>query len=165
VSCILPWKMTMTTRRTLSLTKSITTQRVIVFHHRGPACDEPGTCPPGLHHYYEYAIDTQWNLNGLPEVADSANSCAFTRTPGVASKTFFGLNNFIIIPAQSNAQIMNEYNYVSDRIETCSSLNDDLDVNFIYVDFWNEGDLPRLVQERNTAMALRRRLEEGEKDA
>jgi hypothetical protein len=143
----------------------ITTQRVIVFHFRGPSCDEPGSCPPGLHWYNRYAIDTQWNLNSLAAVANSANSCTFTRTPGAASKTFFGLNNFISIPTQSDAQTMNEYNYISDRIETCSALNDDLEVNFVYVDFWSEGDLPRLVQERNAAMALRRRLEEGENDA
>lgn len=57
---------------------------------------------------------------------------------------------------------MNEYNYASGRIDTCSSLNGDMDVNFIYVDFWSEGDIPRLVQERNTAMALQRRLETSE---
>lgn len=132
---------------------------MIVFHYRGPSCDEEGACPPGFHWYYRYAVNTQWNLNSLDAVADSANSCAFETSPGVASKTFFGLNNFITIPIQSNAEIMNEYSYVSNRIDTCSSLNDNLDVNLIYVDFWSEGDLPRLVQERNAAMAVRRRLE------
>ena len=55
---------------------------------------------------------------------------------------------------------MNEYDYIVNRIQECSSINGDLDVNFVYVDFWHEGDLPRLVQERNAALAMSRRLQQ-----
>lgn len=46
---------------------------------------------------------------------------------------------------------MNEYDYISSRIDECSAINDDLEVNFVYIDFWSQGDLPRLVQDRNIA--------------
>ena len=134
-------------------------KRVIVFQFRGPDCNETNVCPPGFHQYSEYAVDTQWNQDSLDAVANSAVSCAFTTTPGPYSTTFFGLNNFITIPSQDVAATMNAYDYASNRIDTCSSLNGNLDVNFIYSDFWNEGDIPRLVQDRNTAMLQRRRLE------
>lgn len=113
-----------------------------------------------MHWYWRYASNTQFELSTLEDVADSANSCTFQRTPGIYSKTFFGLNNFVSIPSQSTASVMNEYDYIANRIQTCSALNDDLDVNFVYVDFWSEGDLPRLVQDRNRAMALARKLEQ-----
>jgi hypothetical protein len=113
-----------------------------------------------LHWYWRYASNTQFELANLDEVADSATSCSFTRTPGAYGKTFFGLNNFISTPSSSAATVMNEYDYIANRIQECSSINGDLDVNFVYVDFWDEGDLPRLVQERNSALALARRLQQ-----
>jgi hypothetical protein len=99
-------------------------------------------------------------MSSLDDVADSATACMFTRTPGTYSKTFFGLNNFLSTPDAATAEIMNEYDYMANRIQTCSALNEDLGVNFVYVDFWHEGDLPRLVQDRNSARVLARRLQD-----
>ncbi len=134
-------------------------QRVIVFQFRGPACDETEPCPPGIHPYYRYAINTQWNLANLNAVANSTFACTFAQAPEALGKTFFGLNNFVSPPVQSSARKMNEYDYVANRIDTCSSFHGGLEVNFVYIDFWSEGDVPRLVQERNAAKVLRRKLE------
>lgn len=133
-------------------------QRLILFHSRGPSCDEQAPCPPGLHPYDKYAVNTQWQLENLDAAANFESSCTLTDTPSNET-TFFGLNNFVIPPVESSAQIMNEYNYLTNRMEACSTFNGGLDVNFVYVDFWSEGDLPRLVQDLNAAKASLRRLE------
>eukprot|EP00934_Nitzschia_sp_Nitz4_P004191 Nitzschia sp. Nitz4//scaffold347_size17400//13144//14360//NITZ4_008837-RA/size17400-augustus-gene-0.36-mRNA-1//-1//CDS//3329548672//4181//frame0 len=132
-------------------------QRLILFHFNGPTCDEGSECPSGMHYYYRYAVDTQWNLASIDEVNDEETSCTFGQTPGLLSKTFFGLNNFVSVPTQSAAQTMNQYDYIADRMDTCSGLNDDLEVNFVYVNYWSEGDLPQLVQDRNAERAAQRR--------
>jgi hypothetical protein len=128
-----------------------------MFHYRGPSCDEPNSCPRGLHWYHRYAIDTKWEFPTLADIRATSTSCSFTRNPGNASKTFFGVNNFVTPPAQASAKTVNEVEFAKNRIETCSQLNENLDVNFIYADFWSEGDLPRLTQEHNTELAARRR--------
>ena len=108
--------------------------------------------------YYRYSINTEFELSSLDQVANSTYSCSFAQTPQTLGTTFFGLNNFVTMPTQSAAQTMNAYDYLANRIDTCSSFHNGLDVNFVYVDFWNEGDLPRLVQERNSALAMQRKL-------
>lgn len=138
-------------------------QRVIVFHFQGPACDDTDPCPPGIHPYYRFTSNSQWNLQNLNQVANSTFSCSFTQIPQPLGTTFFGLNNFVVPPVQSSARTMNEYEYLANRIETCSNFHDGLDVNFVYVDFWNEGEVPRLVQDRNAAKALRRKLSQSHK--
>lgn len=114
-----------------------------------------------MHWYWTYAVNTQFELADLEEVADNATACSFTTEPGTYGKTFFGLNNFISSPSPTAAATMNEYDYIANRIQTCSSINGNLDVNFVYVDFWHEGDLPRLVQDRNSALTLARKLQEA----
>lgn len=108
--------------------------------------------------YYKYAINTQWDLGSLNQVANSTFSCSYAQTPETLGTTFFGLNNFLSMSTESTAKTMNEYSYLSNRVDTCSSLHNGLDVNLVYVDFWNEGDLPRLVQERNSALTMQRKL-------
>lgn len=94
----------------------------------------------------------------MDAVNDNENSCVFAETPGLLSKTFFGLNNFVSTPTLAAAQTMNTFDFIQNRIEACSTLNDNLDVNFVYVNYWSVGDLPQLVQEKNTALAARRKL-------
>lgn len=127
-----------------------------MFHYNGPLCDQSGQCPDGLHYYRDYAINTDWEFESLTEVRATSTSCKFSRTPGVASKHFFGVNSFVTPPDQSAARTVNSYDFAKLRMETCSDLNEYLDVNFIYADYWSEGDLPRLTQEHNTALAGRR---------
>jgi len=133
-----------------------TNKRVLMFHYNGPTCQQPGECPDGLHHYWDYAIDTPWNFQSLSAIQATSESCAFRRAPGLAGKTFFGINNFISPPDQAEAKTVNEYEFAKNRIATCSDVNEGLDVNFIYADFWSEGDLPRLTQEHNAGLVSRR---------
>ena len=128
-----------------------------MFHYNGPQCDESGNCPGGLHNYWDYAVNTDWEFESLTEVRATSTSCTFSRTPGISGKTFFGVNSFVTPPDQSAARTVNSYDFAKLRMETCSDLNDFLDVNFIYADYWSEGELPRLTQKHNTALAAHRR--------
>jgi len=132
-------------------------KRVLMFYYNSPECKEPDDCPAGLHYYWNYAIETQWDFETLTDIQATSNSCDFRTTAGAVGRTFFGVNNFITPPAQDKAKTVNEFDFAKNRIAMCSELNENLDVNFILVDFWSEGDLPRLTQEHNAALASRRR--------
>jgi hypothetical protein len=127
-----------------------------MFHSRGSECGQPSTCPLGLHYYLDYITNTPWNFGSVSDVQATSTSCQFSQTPRVAGKTFFGVNNFVVPPSQSASQTLNSLGFAKSRIDTCSALNEDLDVNLIFADFWNEGDLIELTQQHNAALAARR---------
>jgi hypothetical protein len=127
-----------------------------MFHFRGSECGDPSTCPPGLHFYLDYATNTPFDFGSVSDVEATSASCKFGTTPRANGKTFFGVNDFQSPPSQSAAQTLNSLEFAKNRIDTCSELNEGLDVNFIYADFWNEGDLIELTQQHNAALAARR---------
>ena len=124
----------------------------MIFHARGPQCREQDPCPPGLHYYYTYASNTEWRFESKAAIEATEQSC---EVPTI--KTFFGVNSFVTPPKQDTARELNSLEFARSRLTACSDLNGDELVNFIYADFWSEGDLPRLVQEENTARASQRR--------
>ena len=141
-------------------------KQVLLFHYAASTCSEPDkadACDKGLHYYWDYAVNTPWNYADLSEIRSTSHSCSFNgRIPGVAGTTFFGVNNFITPPDQVAARTLNSKTFAENRITTCSEDNQFLDVNFVYVDYWSEGDLPELTQEHNTDLALGRRRQEEE---
>ena len=126
-----------------------------MFHYNGPNCNvNPTECPEGLHQYYNYASENNWDDPTIANIEDRTNSCPL-RPNGVNSDEFVGLNNFVSPPSRASAQLLNEYSVATDYVETCSLLLA-ADVNFLLVDFWSEGDLPRVIQDQNAARAQRR---------
>ena len=132
-------------------------QRVLMFHYNGPTCPTANSCPPGLHYYFDYAMETKWEFATVSDILATSNSCAFRGNPGVSGKTFFGVNNFVTSPDQAAARTLNSYDFAKTRIEECSAIHGNLDVNMIFADFWSEGELPKLAQDHNTALAAARR--------
>jgi len=131
-------------------------KRIIMFHYNGPNCNiEPGACPAGLHQYYTYASDNDWSHESVESIEDRTSSCEL-RPNGVNNDVFVGLNNFVSPPSQSSAQTLNSYSAVSNYVDTCSAMLG-TDINFVLVDFWSEGELPRFTQNHNNARALQRR--------
>lgn len=135
---------------------SLLFQRVIMFHYNGPDCTTDGACPDGLHNYYDYASDTDWEHSSVESIQDTANSCLFRPNGGANTNTFVGVNNFISPPSEDAARILNSYSEAMNLVDTCSSILG-TDVNFILADFWSDGELPRVTQEHNTARALQQR--------
>jgi len=131
-------------------------KRIIMFHYNGPDCNnDPSACPDGLHVYYNYASDNNWSYNNVASIQNRTNSCEL-RSNGINRNTFVGLNNFVSPPSQNSAQILNGYSDANDYVNTCSSMIG-ADINFLLVDYWSEGELPRFTQDHNTARALQRR--------
>jgi hypothetical protein len=135
-------------------------QRVIMFHYNGPNCLTDGTCPDGLHYYYDYGSDTDWENDSVGAIQDTATSCLLRPNAGANTDTWIGVNNFVSTPSQDAAATLNSYSEAKNRVDTCSSILGGTDVNFLYVDFWSEGELPRVTQEHNLARAAQRRLHE-----
>lgn len=141
-----------------------TNKRVFMFQFNGPECDSQGTsgkqkCPDGIHSYNEYAINTEWQFQQINEIQDTSKSCRLqpeTPFPLRASQVFFGVNNFVSPPSQTNSRVLNSLDFSKKRIEECGK-QQNRNVNFIYADFWSEGDLPELVQSHNLNLAKQRR--------
>lgn len=141
------------------LTASDFRKQIVMFHYNGPDCDaDPGACPDGLHQYTFYASDNDWEHLDIASIEDRLSSCEL-RLNGRNQKIFVGLNNFVSPPSQSSAQNLNDYASALSYIETCSQLIG-TDINFLLVDFWSEGDVPHVAQDRNAAIAAQRQTRE-----
>jgi hypothetical protein len=127
-----------------------------MFHYNGPDCLTDGACPDGLHYYYDYGSDTDWENDSVSSIQDTANSCLLRPNGGANTNTFIGVNNFVSPPSQDAALTLNSYSEAKNRIDTCSGILG-TDVNFILADFWSEGELPRVTQDHNLARAVQQR--------
>lgn len=134
-------------------------KRVIMFHYNGPDCNEDRSrCPDGLHLYYNYAIDNDWSHDDTTSIENRLSSCRL-KSNGINRDTFIGLNNFVSPPSRSSAETLNEYSAASEYVETCTALLK-TDINFLLVDFWSVGEVPRVTQDHNRALASQRRTRE-----
>lgn len=127
-----------------------------MFHYNGPNCLTDGTCPDGLHYYYDYASDTDWENDSVSSIQDTATSCLLRANSGANTNTWIGVNNFVSPPSQEAAAVLNSYSEAKNLIDTCSTILG-TDVNFLLADFWSEGELPRVAQEHNLVRAVQRR--------
>jgi len=129
-------------------------KRIIMFHYNGPRCEaNSATCPDGLHYYYHYASDNDWEHPDIASIQNRLDSCELKKN-GQNKNVFVGLNNFVSPPSRESAKKLNAYSEVTDYVITCTELLE-TDINFLLVDFWSEGDLPQITQSLNTARAQR----------
>jgi hypothetical protein len=130
-------------------------QRIVFFHFNGPRCSQV-TCPPGFHDWFTYAVEAEFSFNSVEEVQDVAYACAAGRGNG-GRRDFFGINAFLSLPSERAAEQLNAKSFLNGYIDDCTNFNDGLDVNLVFVDFWNQGDLVEVVQLRNEALGKSRR--------
>ena len=129
-------------------------KRIIMFHYNGPDCTvSPNLCPPALMNYYGYASDNNWEHFNVESIENRSSSCVLKKN-GINSKTFVGLNNFVSPPSKASARKLNDYTAVLDYVDSCTVLLG-TDINFLLVDYWGEGDVPRYTQDHNTALIAR----------
>eukprot|EP00980_Cylindrotheca_fusiformis_P020714 scaffold7738_cov133-Cylindrotheca_fusiformis.AAC.23 len=131
-------------------------KRIFMFQYNGPNCSLTESCPPGIHSYNKYVIETQWEFSQLEEIEDTSSSCQLRYNEELSKQAFFGVNNFLSPPSHDISKTLNSLQFATERIRACSEQNN-LDVNFIYADFWSEGSLPQLVQEYNARLAKENR--------
>ena len=119
-----------------------------MFHYNGPICSkDPTACPDGLHQYYRYASENNWENPTIASIENRARSCKL-KNNGVNNTEWFGLNNFVSPPNSNSAKTLNDYSEVADYVDQCTNILN-TDINFVLVDFWGEGDLPRYTQDHN----------------
>jgi hypothetical protein len=146
--------------------------RLIVFHYNGPDCTEEGSCPEGLHYYFQYAQETPFELPTIVAIMDNDNSCTITRGAASTDGSFFAVNNFItpdyitegtLDPWENqleSAAIANALDFATERLQNCTQLKKEGDfigdskVNMLYVDFWDIGDVVQVVQEHNQNLGI-----------
>jgi len=137
------------------LTNPAINKRIIMFHYNGPICSkDPTACPDGLNQYYRYASDNDWEHPDIESIEDRLSSCELKHN-GINNTEWVGLNNFVSPPNQKSAKTLNEYLAAADYVNQCQALLE-VDINFLLVDFWSEGDLPRFTQDHNAALAQRK---------
>lgn len=128
-------------------------RRVLFFHYNGGGwCVDnqedafANICPPGFHDWFAYAAETDFAFLDTAALDNKITSCAITR--GRATAPFFALNVFLTIPSPvAAADRLNTRDFLEDHMADCSTVNADRRVNIVFVDFWDVGDLPRVVQE------------------
>jgi hypothetical protein len=125
-------------------------KQILFFHYNGQTCQEV-TCPSGFHDWFVYAAETEFSFGGVSDVRDTATSCTITR--GSSTNDFFGVNMFVTPPSRTACSDLNTLQSTRTHTDACSSLNGGLDVNVVYVDFWDAGSLPELAQIENEARA------------
>jgi hypothetical protein len=112
-------------------------------------------CPPGFHDWFAFAGESKFDFDDETELMDKAVACNITR--GRTKGPFYGVNDFLKIPSKSiQSTVLNTKSFLQDHIAMCSYVNNGLDVNVVFVDFWSEGSLPEVVQLHNTALIGRR---------
>lgn len=114
---------------------------MVMFHFNGATCEEPESCPVGLHYYFDYAAETEFSFDTLDDLLDTATSCQIKRGGSGEYRAFFGVNNFLRIPSQTLAATTNSVDFVRPRVEACINANEGNDVSFLYVDYWSIGDV------------------------
>jgi hypothetical protein len=108
----------------------------------------PDECPSGLHWYYNYASDNDWEHGTVSSVTNTDTLCVIRRNSGGNKVDWIGLNNFVSPPSQDAFQRLNVYDVAKNYVDTCSaSLGNN-------INFWGEGELPQVAQDYNSARAL-----------
>lgn len=143
----------------------------MVFHLNGPTCREgESSCPKGLHYYFEYFQETEFQFETVDDLLDVETSCLVTRGAGTSTGDFFAVNNFVTAqgaaaflsesPPQVVANTVNARDFASERIQSCAAFIEkgayrgEDDVNLLYVDYWSVGDIIEVVQEHNQNLGV-----------
>jgi len=123
--------------------------RILLFHYNGERCDGNSGCPsPALHDWFDYAAETNFELNSVAEVSDTATSCVITRGQN-GERDFFGVNLFTSSPAANVCAQLNSATFVAPFLTDCSTINGGERPNLILVDCWDVGDILEVVQQYN----------------
>ena len=130
----------------------------------GPTCreGEGPACPVGLHYYFEYFQETEFQFDSIEELLDVGYSCLVTRGAVASTGAFFSVNNFVTFSGgaflsdpEAIAATANALDFAQTRIRDCEALiqagpyRGEGDVNVMYVDYWSIGDMVQVVQEHN----------------
>ncbi len=131
-------------------------RQLILFKHNGNNCNEENAvgCTPRIAEYFNTVVENNYSFKDVDAIRDSASSCWPIRgTEG--RKDFYSVNNFVTTtlgPSKLAANIINQEAFLKQRIVDCQAVTG-YEPNIMAVDFWQRGDLPKVVQEVNILRA------------
>jgi hypothetical protein len=128
-------------------------KRIVMFHYGMDfLCYITQNCPLGFHDWFVYASETPFEFNTAADFSDTTHSCNITRGRRT-DPDFYALNVFPTVPSlKLSSETLNTYDFVDEHVNACSTVQHGLDVNVVFVDFWNTGDLPSVAQDHNLAL-------------
>jgi hypothetical protein len=136
-----------------TLLKAEERKQIVMFHFNGPTCSENQPCPEGLHYWFRYGAETEFDFVTREELEDATSSCEVTRGNPVEKRGFLGVTNFVTPPEEDIAKEINTRAFIEQRLQDCSALNNNQDVNLLFIDFWSIGDALAVTLEQNKKRA------------
>ena len=128
-------------------------KQIISLKHNGGNCLDTrySGCTPYIQEFFKYTVGTKYHFEKISEIQNVQNSCVGER--GTAyQKRFYAINNFVTNsfpgPTEDAAIVLNEKSFVEKRIADCESVMG-RDANFVAVDFWQNGELPKIAKKIN----------------
>ena len=122
----------------------------------GPYCWPRPVCPEMMHTFHWYAVETTYSARGVHALLTNNQSCEIIAGWNATMK-FLLINHFagsaLGLPKLRNAKRLNERSVLEERIAACTNYLG-MRPNMIAIDFWDIGDLPRVVQEQNRMRAI-----------
>jgi Phosphatidylinositol-specific phospholipase C, X domain len=118
-------------------------QRILLFHYSGQSCSQV-TCPPGLHEWFYYGAETKFENENVDAV-----TCPVERGAN-GMQYFYVINDFVTdpLPSRTAAETLNSKAFLENLIDSCGSI-ESRDVNLVFIDFWEVGDLVEVTQRHN----------------
>ena len=131
--------------------------QILFFYKNGP--NGSGYHPPGINYFYDFGMATHWSYSTVEDLRNRTIGSCSLRGSG-ETQDFFMMNAFVtaeefgiqfVAPSQDAAQIVNTIEFSQPMLEACEQYHGKK-VNIITVDFWNEGNLPALVDLHNSML-------------
>ncbi len=134
-------------------------QQVLFFYFKGP--DGSGDHVPGLNFWYDFALATNWEWESVSELESTLlDNCPITRGTGTANGDLFVIEAYVtetalfglqFQPSRDAAQQINTVEWLGSILDSCFDTHG-FPATIIMVDFWSEGNLTTLMQQRNALL-------------
>ena len=131
-------------------------RQLLLFKFNGKDCNDENIldCTPRIADYFDTVVENRFTFRNVDAIFDSTYSCLPFRGRN-GRKDFYSINNFVTTsfgPSKLAAGIINEEGFLKKHIVDCQEITG-YELNIVSVDFWQRGDLPKVVQEVNVLRA------------
>ncbi len=138
-------------------------KQIISLKHNGNNCVNTANsgCTPYIQEFFKYTIGTEYDFDSVEDIENSDQSCIGKRGT-YYQKKFYAINNFVTNnfpgPSEAAAKVLNEGSFVANRISDCEKVTNRM-ANFLAVDFWQHGDVPKVAKQINNQRGHEKMIE------
>lgn len=134
-------------------------QQVLFFYFKGP--EGSGDHISGLNYWYDYVWATDWQWESTSELQSTLlDNCPITRGTSTGTGDFLVIEAYVtetalfglqFQPSRDAAQQINTVEWAGSILDACFDIHG-IPGMIVMVDFWSEGNLPALMQQRNALL-------------